>query len=184
MRFQVLGSGLLSPWVIAIGLATLMPGCDEAQLDDEDAFRSGEFDDEDAGNADGLPVPTSIDIIEGAPVSGCPDCGSHWTKVDGEIVVHLAEEVADGVLGLGKKGRFFYLGGHGSVDPREAVHFGDGYSILVRPPSNEPTDALEPDYVFPRRSVLRFKHEDTPVDVRLRFIDSDTMLWADPPMFE
>jgi len=181
MRIQVLGWGLLSPWVVAFGIAAPLSGCDDAQQDDDVSFRADEFDDDSAG---GLPEPAATAVTKGAPVSGCPDCGSHWTVVGENTIVHLAKEVGDGVLDLSKIGDVFYLGGYGTVDPTEAQAFGDGYSILVRSRAEHASDALEPDYIFPRRAVVRFEHEGTPVDVRLRFFDSETKLSADPPGFE
>ena len=158
----------------------MQPACDTAQEEDELSFRSVGAD----GQGPNCGTVLAAEEAKGAPVSSCPDCGSHWTMVGNSIVVHLAAEVADGVLDLATSGDFFYGGKYGSVTPEEARCFGDGYSMLVHPEVKYASELAEPDYAFPRRAVLRLVHGKAIVDVRVPFIDNKTKLLADPPAFE
>lgn len=190
MESRVLRQVLLSRLVVAVGVASAIPGCEVEPEYERDnlSLRSHCYEGEDV---DDQAQPGPIEDIDGGASSGCSECGSHWTTLDGgDKLVHLSRDLGDRVLGLADLATFFARDGYGTVRTTRANCDGDGYSVLVRSWVPYTGDVANPDFAVPSRAFLRFEYNEpksnrkTPVTVQLSFIDNKTAVFTDPPVSE
>lgn len=161
----------------ALALLCAVPSCDEATEDDAFALRSIDASDQ----AD--PDPSAVDDIKGAPNINCPHCGNQWTRGDdGEMVIFLTREFGDEMVPLADDGsaRVFLGDRYGEVffdmPPDE-----DGYKLLVYDRSAYESASLVPAYK-PEIAVVRFVHDTSEVDVRLRYVANKQCAFAMPDL--
>ncbi|MBV1861628.1 MAG: hypothetical protein KUG77_24630 [Nannocystaceae bacterium] len=177
--------GVLSQCSIAVTIVVVLPACDAGPQYEDASFRSLDFEDVDP-DEDGGPHPDAIiDVVRGGHPVGCEECGSHWTIVDSKyVVVHLVEELGDGVLHLAEKGDFFFQGKRRVVHTEDAFGDTDGYSADAHPLPDFMSEEAIPALAAPGKALLRIVHEGETIDINLAFVNNDTQVFDDPPVLE
>lgn len=167
----------ISSLPLALSLLCALSSCDEAA--DEDVLVLRSIDDSDQTDVDSC----AVDEIKGGANINCPHCGNHWTQLKGgELAIFLTGEFGDEIVPLADTGEaWVFAGNH-----RGKIYFDmdpdkDGYKLLVYGSDSYDGTSEVPSYNS-NIAVVRFVHDTTTVDLRLRYVSNEDCTFTTPDL--